>query len=422
VESLFFYLIRKPILDKSELDAKIKMWGLSFYQGGITMQGSFKIGKIAGIEIGIHYTWIFALVLFTWIFAQNTFPKLYSGWSVPTYWTTGVIVSLLLFVSVLIHELCHSLVAIRRGLKVSSIVFFIFGGVSNIESEPPSAWLEFIMSGAGPASSVVLGGIFYGLALSVDSSGQQGTPLSAILHYMGYINILLAIFNIIPGFPLDGGRVFRSIVWGITKSLHKATVIAGNVGRVFGWAMILYGITNFFDISIGGIQGNFINGIWFIFIGWFLTSAADNAMREQSLQEHLAGVRVKDVMDRYPECVSPNASVESIVHGSFIQRGARALPVCTESRLLGIVTLSDVKKLPQDRWTNTPVQEIMTNAPLESINQDDDLSNAFRILASKGLNQIPVMGDGRLVGLLSRADVIRYLQTRQELGIKPTSG
>jgi Zn-dependent protease len=382
------------------------------------MRGSFKIGKIAGIEIGIHYTWIFAFFLFAWIFAASTFPALFPRWSIAEYWISGVIVSILIFVSVLIHELCHSLVAISRGMKVTSIVFFIFGGVSNIEKEPESAWVEFIMSGAGPASSVVLGGVFYGLALLARYSGQVDTPLLGILALMAQINIILAIFNLVPGFPLDGGRVFRSIVWGITRSLHKATLIAGNVGRAFGWAMILFGIALFFNTSIWIFQGGIISGIWFVFIGWFLTSAADGAMREESLQTQLAGVHVKDVMNRYPECVSPNASVESIVHGSFIQRGIRALPVCTENGLQGIITLSDVKKLSQERWANTPVQEIMTRSPLESVNENDDLNGALRILASKGLNQIPVMGNGQLVGLLSRADVIRYLQTRQELGIR----
>ena len=392
------------------------------------MRGSFRLGKIAGIEIGIHYTWIFAFILFAWIFAASTFPANFPGWATTTYWIAGIIISIGIFISVLLHELCHSLVALSRGLKVSSIVFFIFGGVSNIEKEPETAWVEFIMAGAGPASSVVLGIIFIAIAYALDLPGNvfadvfrvnsTVTPLIAVIFYMGYINLVLAVFNIVPGFPLDGGRVFRSIIWGITRSLHKATVIAGNVGRAFGWAMILFGIALFFSPSIWLFQGGIISGIWFVFIGWFLTSAADGAMREESLQTQLAGVHVKDVMNRYPECVNPNASVENIVHGSFIQRGVRALPVCTENGLQGIITLSDVKKLPQERWANTPVQEIMTKSPLESVNETDDLNGALRILASKGLNQIPVMADGKLVGLLSRADVIRYLQTRQELGIR----
>jgi len=384
------------------------------------VRGSLTLGKIAGIEIGIHYTWIFAFILFSWLFAQGTFPVAFPGWGTATYWIAGIIVAIMLFVSVLIHEICHSLVAISRGLKVKSIVLFIFGGVSNIETEPQSAWVEFIMAGVGPASSLVLGGILLGLSFAAGTPGQSASPIEGVLFYLGYINISLGVFNIIPGFPLDGGRVFRSIIWGITKNLHRATTVAGNVGRFFGWAMILYGITNFFGITIGGLQANFLNGIWLVFIGWFLISAADSAMREETLQQHLAGVRVKDVMDHSPECASPNASVQDVVHNAFIQRGRRALPICNESGLLGIVTLADVKRLPQDRWANTPVQAVMTSKPLETVDQDDDMNGALRTLAGKDLNQIPVMGGGKLVGLLSRSDVIRYMQARQELGIKPS--
>jgi Zn-dependent protease/CBS domain-containing protein len=393
------------------------------------MRGSFSIGKIAGIEIGINYTWIFAFFLFAWIFAVGTFQPLYPN-SPLTYWVAGAVVSIAIFVSVLIHELCHSLVALSRGLKVSSIVFFIFGGVSNIEKEPETAGVEFIMAAAGPASSLVLGILFLGLAYILYLPGilftlgfppalnSQASPVIITLFLIGWVNILLGVFNIIPGFPLDGGRVFRSIIWGITKSLHTATVVAGNVGRVFGWAFILLGIANIFGFTLWIFQGGLLGGIWLIFIGWFLTSAADSAIREQSLQEHLAGVRVKDVMNRYPECVSPATSIETVVHGSFIQRGVKALPVCTDAGLLGIVTLPDVKRIPQDRWANTPVQEIMTRSPLQSVNENDDLSGALRLLGQDGLNQIPVMGGGQLVGLLSRADILRYLQTRQELGIR----
>jgi Zn-dependent protease/CBS domain-containing protein len=393
------------------------------------MRGSFNIGKIAGIEIGIHYTWIFAFFLFAWIFAIGTFQPLFPG-SPLTYWLAGAIVSIAIFISVLIHELCHSLVALSRGMKVSSIVFFIFGGVSNIEKEPETAGVEFIMSAAGPASSLVLGVLFLGLSYILFLPGtlftlgfpppvnSQASPPIITLYLIGWVNIVLGVFNIVPGFPLDGGRVFRSIIWGATKSLHTATVIAGNVGRAFGWAFILLGIANIFGVSLWIFQGGLIGGIWLIFIGWFLTNAADGAIREQSLQEHLAGVRVKDVMNRNPECVSPATSVETVVHGSFIQRGLKALPVCTDSGLMGIVTIADVKRIPQEQWVNTPVQEIMTRSPLESVNENDDLNGALRILASNGLNQIPVMADGHLVGLLSRADVIRYLQARQELGIR----
>jgi len=382
------------------------------------MRGSFKIGRIAGIEIGIHYTWIFAFVFFSWIFAAGTFPELFPGWTTAAYWISGVVLALLLFASVMVHELCHSLVAMKRGMKVKNIVLFIFGGVSNIESEPEKAGVEFIMALAGPVSSLILGGIFYAVAYALVISGYDGTPVAVVIGYLAYINIVLAIFNIIPAFPLDGGRVLRAAIWGATRNLRKATLIAGNIGRIFGWAMILFGIARFFGLRVGPLQGNFLDGLWLIFIGWFLGSAADNSMRETTMQQQLAGVHVGDVMDRSPECISPAVSVESIVRDAFIQRGRRALPVCRDNILLGIVTLADVKRVPQEDWPNTPVQAVMTRAPLLSVKEDDDLSGALKVLAENGLNQIPVLSEGRLAGLLSRADVLRYLQTKQELGIR----
>jgi Zn-dependent protease/CBS domain-containing protein len=388
------------------------------------MRSSLKIGRIAGIEIGIHYSWILAFFLFAWIFARGTFPQAYPKWTLSEYWIAGVITALMIFVSVLIHELCHSLVAKNKGLKVNSIVLFIFGGVSNIEKEPEKAWVEFIMAAAGPLSSLVLAVIFVGLSyvlfLPDNILNPVGfvTPIIGALFYIGWINFLLAIFNVIPGFPLDGGRVLRAIIWGITKNLYKATMIAGNIGRAFGWILIILGILALFNITLGLFQGGLISGIWLILIGWFLTSAADNVMRGTTLQQDLAGVQVKEVMDRSPECVLPGASVESVVHESFIQNGRRAVPVCLDNKLLGIVTLFDVKKVPQDKWLNTPIQEVMTRMPLSSVNQEDDLNGALKILAQNGLNQIAVLDEGRLVGLLSRSDVIRYLQTRQELGVK----
>jgi len=382
------------------------------------LRGSFRIGKIAGIELGIHYSWIFAFIIFAFLFARMTFPAAYPEWDLATYWIVGFVVTVFLFLSVLVHEYCHSLVARKMGMKVDSIVLFIFGGVSNLESEPETPKIEFLMSGAGPASSLVLSGIFWGVSYLLSLNTAISEPVIAAIGYIGWINLILAIFNIIPGFPLDGGRVLRSIIWGATNNLQKATLIAGNVGRAFGWAMILFGVANFFGFSIGGFQGSFVNGIWFVFIGWFLTSAADNAIKEQTFQQQLTGVRVKDVMDHNPECVNPAASIENIVHESFIQRGRRALPVCRDNTLLGIITLADVKRVPQDQWINTPVQEVMTRVPVLTVSEDSDLTDALKILAKNELNQIPVVDDGHIVGLLSRSDVLRYLQTRQELGIK----
>lgn len=372
------------------------------------MKGSFRVLTISGIEIGIHYTWILAFILIAWSLAVGYFPQSYPRWTTSTYWAMGVVASLFLFVSVLLHELAHSFVARSRGLPVHSITLFIFGGVSNIEKEPEKPGVEFIMSVVGPVSSLVLGGIFWGVQRAI----PPGTPLSALLGYLALINILLGVFNILPGFPLDGGRVLRSIVWGATKSLSKATNVAATTGRIFGWALIAYGVFLIFG-------NNLFGGLWIAFIGWFLSSAAETSRREVTLREHLSGVSVTEVMDAQPETISPDTSIEKLVHEVFLQHGRRAAPVCSGDRIQGIITPPDVKGVPQQQWAMTPVEKVMTKEPIYYVKVDDDLATALKIISEHSLNQVLVLKDGRLVGLVSRADILRYLQMHQELGIAP---
>ena len=372
------------------------------------MKSSLRLGRIAGIEIGIHYTWLFAFILIAWSLAQGFFPQYYPGWDLATYWVTGALAALFLFVSVLIHELAHSFVARARGLPVRSITLFIFGGVSNIEREPENPKVEFAMSVVGPLASLVLAGIFWGLRQAV---GEQDSPLAAMLSYLALVNALLAGFNMIPGFPLDGGRVLRSIIWGTTGNLTKATNIAAMVGRFFGWGLIGFGV---FQL----LSGNFLGGLWIAFIGWFLSSAADASRREVTLRERLTGVPVRNVMDQSPEIISPGTPIEEVVRDIFLQRRRRAAAVYQDDQLVGIVTISDVKRQPQQKWSQTPVREIMTREPFYSVSMDDDLNLALRLLAQHDLNQLLVLNQGQLVGFLHRADVIRYLQLSQELGME----
>ncbi|MDP2916728.1 MAG: site-2 protease family protein [Dehalococcoidia bacterium] len=380
------------------------------------MRSSFRIGRVAGIDIGVHYTWLLALILISWSLAQGFFPQIAPGLSMGTYWIAGVIGALLLFVSVLLHELAHSIVANARGLRVHSITLFIFGGVSNIEGEPERPQVELVMSIVGPLTSLVLAGIFYGFYMALGTS-YRGGALSAVLYYLAYVNGLLAVFNILPGLPLDGGRVLRSIIWAATGSLSKATNIASTTGRIIGWLLIALGVFQLFS-------GNFLGGLWIAFIGWFLSSAAESSRREVSLQEQLGGVRVGDVMEPMPECVDSHVTVRELVWLNFIQHNRRAVPICYDGKIQGIVTLTDVKRLPQEKWDDTTIESIMTRSPLYTVSKDDDLAVALKLLAQHGLNQVPVLSEGRLVGLLSRADIIRYLQISQELGIlrpKPVS-
>ena len=277
------------------------------------MKASFSLGRIAGIEIGVHYSWLLAFALVAGTLAAGFFPAVYPGWSTPAYWITGIVAALLLFISVLVHELSHSFVARGRGLPVQGITLFIFGGVSNLRGEAQRAWDEFAIAIVGPLTSAVLAGIFWGLTFLI---ADQSSPLAATLSYLAIINALLAAFNLLPGFPLDGGRVLRSVLWGGTGSLVKATNISAMVGRVLGWGLIRWGV---FRI----LQGDLLGGLWTAFIGWFLSSIADASRKEVVAQEIFQEVRVRDLMEPEPEAVKPGVMVDEIVTECFLRRGKR---------------------------------------------------------------------------------------------------
>ncbi len=371
------------------------------------MKASFKLFRIFGITIGIHYTWIFAIIFFSWTLAMVYFPGYYPGWSTATYWITGVIGALLIFVSVLLHEMAHSLVANARGIPVHSITLFLLGGASNMEEEPQKPAAEFAMAIVGPITSLVLAAIFWGFArLPSDAA----TPLAAMLSYMALINMYLGIFNLLPGFPLDGGRVLRSIIWGATGSITRATDIAGMVGQFFGWAFIGLGIYLMISVS-------FVSGLWIAFIGWFLNSSADASRKEITLRERLSHVKVRELMNPDVSTISPEATVDEMVRDIFRKQQGRAVPVCKDDKLVGIATISDVKKVPQNKWAETTVGSIMTGEPLYSVTPDDNLSTALVMIAKNDINQVLINDNGKCGGLLSRADIIRVIQMNRELGL-----
>ena len=293
-------------------------------------------------------------------------------------------------------------------MTVSSITLFVFGGVSNLEDEPEKPWIEFAMAIVGPLTSLILAGLFWGLAQLV---ADPTTPIGAMLNYLAMINLILAAFNLLPGFPLDGGRVLRSILWGTTGNLVKATNIAATVGRILGWILIAFGVFQLF-------AGNFLGGIWIAFIGWFLSSAAEGSRQQVSLREQLDNIKVKDVMNPEPKMIDPQTRVEDLVRNIVRKHHGRAIPVCKDGQPLGIVTVTDIKELPQDRWVQTPVEEIMTRQPLYSVDPEDDLSSAMQLITKHDINQVLVLHQGQCIGLLSRADIIRHIQLNMELGMK----
>lgn len=387
------------------------------------MRGSWRVGRIAGIEVGIHYTWLLALFIFTWLLGQG-FSTTYPGWYTYYYWIAGFLATFTLFISVLIHELAHSLVARSRGLAVSSITLFIIGGVSNLAEEPENPGVEFVMAIVGPLTSIALGVIFWIIwyfitktwvlpVFSVNIPASKQTLGLAITGFLAYTNIALAIFNLLPGFPLDGGRVFRSIIWRATGNLYRATNIASIVGRVFGWGFIALGVVLAIFTQFG-----FLNGLWFVFVGWFLNSAADNSRSEATLREHLTGILVEKVMEKDIESVRPDTTIDYLVQTIFIQKRKRAVPVIDGDNLVGMVTISDIKGLTQEKWSMTPVLQVMHREPIHALRPEDDLNVAMKLIAQYDLNQIPVLSQGKLVGILTRADVINYLQLSQELNIR----
>lgn len=376
------------------------------------MQSSFKLGRIAGIEVGVHYTWLFAFALIAWSLAQGFFPQSFPGFDAGTYWLIGAIAALLLFASVLVHELSHSFVALARGQAVHSITLFIFGGVSNLKAEAEEPRDEFLVAVVGPLTSFALAGVFWAVS---ERFGTSRTPVHAVVDYLAFVNLLLGGFNLVPGFPLDGGRVLRSLIWGATGSLRRATQIASYVGQAFGFLLIFWGVSRL-------LGGEFLGGLWTAFIGWFLNSAAESTRQQQALTEHLRGIPVAQLMNPDPPVVSGDVSVQAFVFEHVLRRGQRAVLVVDDGRLVGIVTISDAKELPHEQWATTSVSTIMTPVPLKTLAPEADLNAGLKLLAEGELNQVPVVQDGRLLGLLSRADILRFLQLRDELDLELRGG
>jgi Zn-dependent protease/CBS domain-containing protein len=324
------------------------------------------------------------------------------GWEPAAYWAAGIAAGLVLFASVLVHELGHSLVARSRGVRVSSITLYLFGGVSALEEEPSGPGDEFLIAGAGPLTSFALAGAFWGLSGLLPAARPPG----AVLGYSAMLNLILGLFNLLPGFPLDGGRVLRALVWGVTGSLRRATQLASYAGQGIGILLILWGLAQV-------LGGGFLNGLRTAFIGWFLHGAAEQARQALAQRLGLAGVPVRALMDAQPATASPELSLEEFFSQHILRQGRRALPLVEEGRLVGLVSLTDAREVPRAAWPATTVQQVMTRVPLKSVTPQTGLDTALALLAEGGFHQLPVVDEaGHLVGMLSRADVIRYLRYR----------
>jgi Zn-dependent protease/CBS domain-containing protein len=374
------------------------------------MRSNIKLGTVSGIEIGLHYSWFIIAALIAFSLGEH-FRQVNRNWSPAEVWITALFTAVLFFVTLLLHELAHSLVAQARGLKVKAITLFALGGVSQIEEDAADAKTEFWVAIAGPIASLIIGFGCIALAVGVGwrPSAEPRTGPTAVLVWLGYINVGLGLFNLIPGFPLDGGRVFRAIVWAITKNADRSTRIAARLGQVVAFLFILAGLWSFFG-------GAGFNGLWTAFIGWFLMDAAQASYAQVDVAAAFRGMRVSEVMSRDCAVVNRGMSLQEFVDTCLLKTGERCFAVEDRGRLVGLITLRDVGAVPRDRWESTTVREAMRPLKeLHVITPDTQVSDALKIMAGNDINQLPVVANGALQGIVSRSHLTQLLQARSDL-------
>jgi len=376
------------------------------------MRTDIKLGRVFGIEIGLHYSW-FLIAFLIVLSVAGEFSAAHKDWSQTLIWSLSVITALLFFVSLLLHELAHSLVAKSRNLPVRAITLFALGGVSQVERNPTDARTEFWMAIVGPITSCVLGCLCLGAALwcGWTPGTRATTPLAAMLVWLGYINCGLGIFNLIPGYPLDGGRVLRAIIWWKTGSADQSTRIAARIGEGVGFAFIALGLMQTF-------RGAGLNGLWIAFIGWFLMQAAAESYHEVAVTPFLARQRVADLMSSDCPTVDAHLDVQHFVDDEMLRTGKRCFLVKEDGAFAGLITPHEIKHVERKQWPSTMLGSVMLPAAgLHTVTPETSLKDALDAMATNDLNQLPVLANGRLCGMVSRSQVLQLFQTRAELQV-----
>ena len=367
-----------------------------------------RLFNLFGFRVSIDLSWIIVVVLVTWSLADGVFPRYLSGLSPETYWWMGALGAAGLFASIIVHELFHSLVARKFGIRMRGITLFLFGGVAEMESEPPSARSEFFMSIAGPITSVILGLIFFGIYL-VGSAGGWPKPAIGILFYVGAINIILAGFNLVPAFPLDGGRVLRSALWYWKGSLRWATRVASQIGSAFGIVLIVLGVIYF-------IRGAFLGGIWWAIIGLFIRRASQMSYQRVLIRHALEGETVGRFMKREPVTVPPDISIKDLVEEYVYKHHFKMYPVTKDGGLVGCITTKEIKAVPRDKWAERTVADVVRPcSPENSIGPDIDATTALSLMGKTGQSRLMVTESGHLVGLITLKDLLRFLTVKMDL-------
>lgn len=365
------------------------------------LESSFRIGTVAGIRIGVHYTWFIVFFLLSGVLASY-FRESHMEWSGITVLLTALVTTLVYFISIVLHELGHSLVAIARGVEVRAITLFIFGGVAQTEKDADTPATEFYIAIAGPLVSFALAGLFYLLKLW---SVSYGTTVTEALDWLTTINFVLAVFNLIPGFPLDGGRVFRALVWRLTGDATK-----GMRWAVMGGKVVAYGLM-FLGALVGLQPGMLFNGIWLMALGWFLFAAAEGSKRAYFTARLAAHVSVGDVMQKEVPKIEADLSILYWIDEQMLLKGQRAALVTEDGQTIGLITLNDVIKCPRAQWNNTPVRKMMTPADqFYTVKPSNNILEVLQIMQERNINQVPVMDEGAIVGWIDREHLLRILQ------------
>lgn len=379
-------------------------------RSGNEMKSQIKIGTVFGVELGLHYSWLVIALLIVFSVAGQ-FHAENANWSEALVWTTAILTGLLFFVCLFAHELSHAAVAKARGIPVHKITLFMLGGVAQIEKDATDAKTEFWMAFVGPVTSAVLGVILLALA---DVAGwtpktAPATPGVALLVWLGYINLALAAFNMIPGFPLDGGRVLRAILWWAMGNVDRATRAATRVGQVIAVLFIGWGIFEFFE-------GAGLGGLWLAFIGWFLLQAASATYMQVRTGDLLGGLRVRDLMSTSYETVDPNTSLQELVHEKLMRTGQRCFLVTENGKVVGLITPNEIRAVDAKLWPFKQVKDVMRGEDkIHFVSPDMSAMEALETMAREDVNQLPVRSNGAIAGIVSRAHILQVLQSRSEL-------
>lgn len=370
-------------------------------------KSSIKLFRIFGIEIRLDYSWFIIFALFAYVFGFLYFPTVLPDLNRGLMAVITIITVILFFVSVLIHEMSHSLVARKRGTPVERITLFLFGGMAEIEKEPETPYSEFIMAIAGPAASFILA-VFFG---SIWYFSRNFAPVGEPVKYLALINLVLGIFNILPGYPLDGGRILRSIIWKVTGNLKRATFIASTTGRILGFMIIAVGVVFIF-------AGNFLNGVWLAFIGWFLQSSAQMGYRQLVFETSIKGIKVKDVMNENIVNVTRDTTLQDLVDEYFMKYRFGRFPVMESKRtqkLVGVISIHDVKEVPREEWTDVYVGSIVKKiSENEKVDMSTEVSDAIKKMVKNNLGHLVVMSGDKLEGIITKSDIMNFIKIQSE--------